>query len=154
MTYKPKVASNESTIFRKIGFVKTSPSVNPRPPSEAAVAAAIFSMPLKARRNAATYFTISLHESGAKTYPYRHIHRNYREANEGGRVAPFRALRPVPQREDKAHYEQAHVEVRQDDVDDVDAFEVETRVLHGVGQDAESDEVICLQWCIFRNIAS
>lgn len=64
ITYKPRVASNESTIFRKIGFVKTSPSVKPRPPPSAAVAAAIFSMPLKARRNAATYSTISLHERG------------------------------------------------------------------------------------------
>lgn len=49
MTYRPRVANNERTIFLNIGFVKRSPAL--RGPSECAM----FSIPLNARRNAITF---------------------------------------------------------------------------------------------------
>ena len=57
--------------------------------------------------------------------PYRHVHRNQRKPKEGRREEPFRALRPVSKRKNEAHDQQPKVEIVQDQVNDVDAFEVE-----------------------------
>lgn len=53
---------------------------------------------------------------------HRHVHRDDSEAHEGQFVAPPRPFRPIPEREDIAHDEEADVQVIEHDVDDVDSF--------------------------------
>ena len=81
---------------------------------------------------------------GANPQPYRHVHRDDRKANERQRVSPFCALRPVAEREDVTHDEQAEIQILQDGVDDIDSLDVERRVLQRLAQDGERDEEVTL----------
>ena len=108
MMYSPSVASRDMTIFLKIGLVKIDEN-------ESFCAASIFSMPLNASRNAAVCQTAMSRVSAISMVVEvtgktdRHIHRNDCEPNHRTRVTPLTTLRPVTEREDKAHDEQAEV---------------------------------------------
>jgi hypothetical protein len=68
--YNPKVANSDNTILRKIGFVNTS-AIFSAWPVFWRTEAATFSMPLIARRNAATviYTVINANPTMAMVYP-------------------------------------------------------------------------------------
>lgn len=61
--------------------------------------------------------------------PHRHVNRDEGETDERQCVAPFRALRPIAEREDVTHDDQTKVHILQDEVGDVNALELERRVL-------------------------
>lgn len=73
----------------------------------------------------------------------RHIDRNEGKPDQGKGVPPFRTLRPITEGEDETHDEQAKIEVVDEDIGDVDAFEVESWVFKGGGEDREGDVVVC-----------
>ena len=68
-----------------------------------------------------------------------HVNCDQSKPNHRRGVEPFRSLWSVTQRQDETCDEQADVEVVEDDVKDVDAFEVELISLHRLGQDRECD---------------
>ena len=73
-----------------------------------------------------------------------HVSRDNREPYKCSRVSPLAALWTISQSQDETHEEEAKVEVVEDDIDDIDTGEIVAVVLQGVGQDGESDVIVCL----------
>lgn len=75
----------------------------------------------------------------------RHVNRNTRKPNHSQGVTPLRSLRPVTERQDETHEKKAKIKVVDNDVEDVDALEVERRVFHRIREDVESDVIVGLR---------
>ena len=76
--------------------------------------------------------------------PHRHINRQDGEAHKGKCEHPLGSLRTIPEGQDEAHQNQAHVEIFQDQVCNMDSLEIKRRIFHRVRQDDEGDVVVSL----------
>jgi hypothetical protein len=96
ITYSPYVAAIDTTIFLKIVFANNESG------DRGWVAASMFCIPLKTRKNAEIYIPPNQKAVKQVEYAnaYRHVNRYERKSNHSTRIAPFRALRPITERED------------------------------------------------------
>ena len=81
-------------------------------------------------------------ENGKETH--RHVNRNARKPNDSQRITPLRSLRSVTKRQDETHGKKAKVAVVNNNIEDVDALEVERRVFHRIREDVKSDVIVGL----------
>jgi len=66
---------------------------------------------------------------------YRHIERDETESDHRDRIPPFAPLRPVAERKEVAHHQQAEVNVVENEIENANSRNIKRRVLERIRQD-------------------